>query len=155
MLVSDHSYTSYPGSLGPSYCPYLWFAHNSGQLAKHALRPKYCSQQNIFCRASKKGHRFWPRINALCAAVRRPSADNISANWTFNNTLGVVNKHLRIICLRLLIHSQNSQNFWAAEISSYTVYLSLNKGQSLLDYTAIIKHSSKYDAGVCVMSVMS
>ncbi len=30
-------------------------------------------------------------------------------------------KHLRIIFLRLLIHLQNSQNFWAAEISSYTV----------------------------------
>ncbi len=33
----------------------------------------------------------------------------------------MVNNHLRIIFLRLLIHSQNSQNFWAAEISSYTV----------------------------------
>ncbi len=60
-----------------------------------------------------------PRI--LRIAVRRPSADNISANWTFNCTLGVVNKHLRIIFLRLLIHSQNAQNFWAAEMSSYTV----------------------------------
>ncbi len=33
----------------------------------------------------------------------------------------MVNKHLRIVFLRLLIHSQNLHNFWAAEISSYTV----------------------------------
>ncbi len=34
----------------------------------------------------------------------------------------MVNRHLRIIFLRLLIHSQDLQNFWAAEISNFTVY---------------------------------
>ena len=59
-----------------------------------------------------------PKI--LRIAVKRPSADNKLFLRIKLSTvkLGVVNKHLRIIFLRLLIHSQN---FWAAEISSNTV----------------------------------
>ncbi len=48
----------------------------------------------------------------------------------------MVNKHLRIIFLRLLIHSQNSQNFWAA---SYTV---LGKVQAHEHFRLLLENST-------------